>query len=104
MKQQFEMERGEPVAVLYAPFCEQPPVVSVMGNDRLAYLWVGGKRGTCYATLSGYQTLRALRTAITKALRLAKPKRQAKSDGARPPARGRMTSRRRGGEFIQSVA
>jgi hypothetical protein len=68
MKRQYKMQRGESIQTHCIKFNDEPPVISVTGTGRLSYIWVGGKNGPCYATLSGVKTLKALRTAITKAL------------------------------------
>jgi hypothetical protein len=69
MQRDFKMSHGEKAVTFAKKFDDEVPVISVTGNGRYAYLWVGGKNGPCYATLSGKKTLLKLRSAITKALR-----------------------------------
>lgn len=69
-KTQLSMERGANVLSFAHKFASELPQISVNGGP-IPYVWVGGASGPCYATLSGLARLRALRNALTKALRLA---------------------------------
>ena len=67
IKKPIKLSKGESVRTYASNFEDKAPEVLIVGRGKLAYLWVGGEGGPCYATLSG-RGLRALRDAITAAL------------------------------------
>lgn len=53
----FKMRRGEKAEHFSEKFDTEIPEISIVGDNKAAYLWVGGEHGPCYATLSGQKAL-----------------------------------------------
>lgn len=58
-----KMKRGESATNFAEKFDSEEPVIH-LNCGPLPYIWVGGKNGPCYATLSGKATLRKLANGI----------------------------------------
>ena len=69
MRRKFLLRRGENVSLYHQKFEAERPTISVTGSGRLAYVWVGGEHGPCYATLGGKASLLKMASSIQKALR-----------------------------------